>query len=460
MAAAKRPQIRSLASSASEGNVRLTVSGFKAIREPTTISIAPLTIIAGVNSSGKSSFMQLLLMMKQTLEAPFDPGALLLYGPNVKFTEIQQIFSKGRSRTDAVDDMSISLRVGDRSRSIVFSNDSNGIAIKSDKIEELSRNIEMFTEITARQRAVLREQFSEEGQSYARIFNNGKKSTEWSVEVVRDRCVLSTNAVIARKSGPPNLPNRVDQVSIALTHNEDWFTMIRGIIHVPGLRGNPEREYPRSATGTTFPGTFETYVASIIHEWADTQDERLGHLSRNLELLGLTWKILAKKVNDASVALFVGRTPHSQRGGARDLVSVADVGFGVSQTLPVLVALLIAKPGQIVYLEQPEIHLHPRAQLALAECIVAAAERKVKIVMETHSSLLLRGIQTSIAQGKIEPSSVSMNWFDRNPTDGSAAVTSAVVDDGGRFGEWPVDFDDVALQADWDYLAAVQESTE
>ena len=56
------------------------------------------------------------------------------------------------------------------------------------------------------------------------------------------------------------------------------------------------------------------------------------------------------------------------------MVSIADVGFGVSQVLPVLVALIVAKPGQLVYLEQPELHLHPRAQVALAQELGSCGE--------------------------------------------------------------------------------------
>ena len=60
--------------------------------------------------------------------------------------------------------------------------------------------------------------------------------------------------------------------------------------------------------------------------------------------------------------LQVGRLLHD-RTNETDMVNIADVGFGVSQVLPVLVALIAAEPGQLVYLEQPELHLHPRAKL-------------------------------------------------------------------------------------------------
>src|SRR5712691_8890256 len=77
-----------------EGITRITVSGFKSISREQSIEIQPLTILAGANSSGKSSIMQPLLLLKQTLEESYDPGALLLYGPNVKFTSVDQLLSR------------------------------------------------------------------------------------------------------------------------------------------------------------------------------------------------------------------------------------------------------------------------------------------------------------------------------------------------------------------------------
>src|SRR5713101_6998877 len=75
------------------GITQLTVSGFKSINREQSIEIRPLTILAGANSSGKSSMMQPLLLLKQTLEATYDPGALLLNGPNVRFTSIEQLLA-------------------------------------------------------------------------------------------------------------------------------------------------------------------------------------------------------------------------------------------------------------------------------------------------------------------------------------------------------------------------------
>jgi len=78
-----------------DGITRLAVEGFKSISERQSIEIAPLTILAGANSSGKSSIIQPLLMLKQTLEFPQDPGPLLISAsaPNVRFTSGDQFVS-------------------------------------------------------------------------------------------------------------------------------------------------------------------------------------------------------------------------------------------------------------------------------------------------------------------------------------------------------------------------------
>jgi predicted ATPase len=223
------------------------------------------------------------------------------------------------------------------------------------------------------------------------------------------------------------------------------------------LRGNPERTYPVTAVGKTYPGTFQEYTASIIASWQNEDDQRqLLAVGKDMERLGLTWKVSAARQNDTEVELQVGRLPHAASKGANDLVSIADVGLGVSQTLPVLVALHVAEPGQMVFLEQPEIHLHPRAQLALAQILADAANRGVILVAETHSSILLQGIQTLVAQGKLSPDKVSLNWFKRSEQDGMTEVVEGHFDKAGAFGDWPEDFDDVSLKAEARYLDAAE----
>ena len=135
------------------------------------------------------------------------------------------------------------------------------------------------------------------------------------------------------------------------------------------------------------------------------------------------------------------------------MVSVADVGFGVSQVMPVIVALIAATSKQAVYIEQPEIHLHPRAQAVLAELIVEATQRDVQVIVETHSSILLVSLQALIAEAKISHEDVKLHWVSRNKL-GSSIVTTAKLDADGAYGDWPVDFDTTAEQANLRYLKA------
>ena len=118
-----------------------------------------------------------------------------------------------------------------------------------------------------------------------------------------------------------------------------------------------------------------------------------------------------------------------------------------------LVALLAAEPGQLVYVEQPEIHLHPRAQTAMAKILANAAKRGVRVVVETHSDLLILGIQTEVAKGNLPPELVKLHWFQRLK-DGTTRITSADLDEAGTSGGWPEDFSEVRLNAQREFLDA------
>jgi hypothetical protein len=281
-------------------------------------------------------------------------------------------------------------------------------------------------------------------------FSKGEKTPfHWVVR--QERCFLVFNLVSSDESKPV-----VQFARYGLSPGQLFVPYIQGIIHLPGLRGNPRRTYPKTAGGPDFQGTFEPYVASVIAQWQGNGGKaRLDDLAKALQTMGLTWKVKAEPVDETQVELKVGRLPHSRRGGAHDLVSIADVGFGVSQSLPVVVALLAAHPGQLVYLEQPEIHLHPLAQRRLAGILRDAVEREVIAVVETHSALLLREVQTLIAKKELRKEDVGLHWV-RRDEQGETTVQTADLDDNGAYGDWPEDFDQTELDAEKEYLDEVE----
>ena len=205
-----------------------------------------------------------------------------------------------------------------------------------------------------------------------------------------------------------------------------------------------------------FPGTFERYVATVIEGWQSSGDSRLDDLHAMLKELGLAQEVVVERVDDTRIELRVGAMIDAALRQPR-LTSIADVGFGVSQVLPVLVALLVADAGQLVYVEQPELHLHPRAQCVLANLLADTARRGVRLIVETHSALLLLSVRTLVADGKLDPGLVKLHWFSLNREDGSTAVSSADLDQDGAYGDWPEDFGDVELAAEGMYLDAVEQ---
>ncbi len=425
----------------------ITVRGFKSIHAEQHLDIRPLTILAGANSAGKSSFMQPILLLKQTLEVQGDPGTLLLDGPNVRFTMAKQLLSQSSGKACSNEfGVKLDLHNG-TSLDLTYSRKSGqGFEVKrmlyvsGGEKSEISPGMshESIEKILPKHFKQLRKTITE----------HEKGVFQWRVS--RDRCFLSFDLVSTGEA-----TQRFLFSPSPISPSVEFIPYIRGVIHLPGLRGTPRRDYPMATIGAEYPGTFEPYVASVITQWQERKSGNLTRLGKMLEDLGLTWKVRAKPVNDTRVELKVGRLLHAKQGGAKDLVSIADVGFGVSQALPVVVALLAARPGQLVYLEQPEIHLHPLAQRSLANVLRNAVQRGVVVVVETHSALLLREVQTLVAKNKLDPHDIALHWLQRGP-DGSTVVHTAGLDENGAYGDWPEDFDITELEAEKSYLDAVE----
>jgi len=91
-----------------------------------------------------------------------------------------------------------------------------------------------------------------------------------------------------------------------------------------------------------------------------------------------------------------------------------NVGFGLSYSLPVIVALLSASPGSLIIIENPEAHLHPRGQSKIAELIALTAQSGVQVIIETHSDHIFNGIRKAIFQDKIDKSNAKIHFFELN----------------------------------------------
>ncbi|HAG84501.1 MAG TPA: DUF3696 domain-containing protein [Cyanobacteria bacterium UBA12227] len=121
-----------------------------------------------------------------------------------------------------------------------------------------------------------------------------------------------------------------------------------------------------------------------------------------------------------------------------------NVGFGISYTLPIIVAVLASEPGTLILIENPEAHLHPKGQSKMGELLALAASCGIQVVIETHSDHVLNGIRRVVHAGKLDHQDVQLHYFQRQEKEGQAftEVVSPRIKRSGRIDKWPDGFFD------------------
>ena len=138
------------------------------------------------------------------------------------------------------------------------------------------------------------------------------------------------------------------------------------------------------------------------------------------------------------------RYSFSGPAGGTNEYRATNVGFGLSYTLPILVATLAARPGALLVVENPEAHLHPRGQVRIAELLARAAANGVQVLIETHSDHVLNGIRLAVHGGVLAPDQTCIHFFERraSETGSQARRVSPQMDQDGRLEPWPAGFFD------------------
>lgn len=405
-----------------------------------------VTGLFGPNSSGKTSILQFLLLLKQTKEATDRLLSLELNGDYVELGTIQDtIYHHNQAleiETNITFEQDEPLTLVDPSaaRRTHFAS-SNEFSLKSRTIVERQVPNTVYLSYTL--------------GDHEFLLQPGAKANDFEL-IYRGNDVFR----FVRTQGRPwGLPAPIKGYAFpdqARTYYQNaqflsdleaaYEKAIDSIFYLGPLREYPQRDYLWARSRPADVGRRgEKAIDAILS--ATSVDEKLNLRPKSrlmpfqemvaywLRHLGLIHSFKVEEIAQGSnrwQAKVVTREGGSQ-------VLLTDVGFGVSQVLPVITLLLYVPEGSTVLLEQPEIHLHPLAQANLADLLIFAARRRgVQVILESHSEHLLLRLQRRIAEDSISADELKLYFCDVDR--GSSVLTPLWLNVLGQIENWPRNF--------------------
>jgi hypothetical protein len=433
----------------------LRIQNFKSWGDTSVIRLAPLTIIFGANSAGKSSLGHLLLALKQTA------------------------LSTDRKRALNLGDETTLIDLG------TFADCLHG----HDLAQKLGFDIgwRLPKELEVRNPVAVRERFS--GDSLALSVTLAADSRTRQPRTTALKYELSSggrttvDAEVSRTDGgrfelesrafhlmraqgrpwPVEEPEkfyRLSEASIARYQNAGFLTdfalateaMLRSITYLGPLREHPRRIYQWSGDTPEDVGQRGQFAIPAILA-AEGEGRMLNRGARQprkrfaefiagwMKDLGVIDSFSVKPVAEGRKEYEVLVRTHT----SAPEVKITDVGFGVSQVLPALVQAFYCPPDSTVWMEQPEIHLHPQVQAELADVFISAVQarengkpRNTQLIIESHSEHFLERLQRRIAERTVQPTDVAV-YFARRVS-GATELEALRLNSGGEIENWPQNF--------------------
>jgi predicted ATPase len=424
---------------------RLSFTNFKSWPH-IDLECGKLTGLFGPNSSGKTSILQFLLLLKQTKDATDRQLSLELNGDYIELGSIEDAIYR-HDRRLAID-TSVTLQLPATLTLADPSTKSGTLAAGAELT--LSTHI-----IVDKQQAARTTRISYELGAHQ--FKLTLKPSDNSFELKHagpgDFRFLRTQG---RAWGlPPPIKSYAfpDQARTYFQNAEflsdleaAYEAAMDGIFYLGPLRDHPQRDYLWARSRPTDVGSRgEKTIDAILAATANGTTLNLKPRARYkpfqevlaywLQHLGLIYQFRVEEIARGSNR-WQAKVVTSEGGSE---VLLTDVGFGISQVLPVITLLLYVPQGSTVLLEQPEIHLHPLAQANLADVLVYAAKhRGVQVLLESHSEHLLLRLQRRIAEQSIQSDEVKLYFCDIQR--GSSVESPLRLDSLGQIENWPKHF--------------------
>jgi predicted ATPase len=462
---------------------RVHFERFKAFDERAEVELAPVTLIAGVNSSGKTTIIQSLLLARQTLITPYRATAedALKYNIEpVQFAHFNELIFGKPSKYRGGMRLGFQTRVQADSYA-VYEYFSGGLPQEAGALEmDIDLNVQFDydrgREIVVVSQIVLSSMVQHQQRTYQgptltmepegaqwrlRLAVNGK-----SQEVLEDMLNVDRFIPVWEIRGRPRtqVPERRDIYDTFKSLFVPALEVLRNeleerLFYVGPLRSAPQRPYVRQIVVGLNVGSSGEAAVQLLYEHRskevdfvampeDGSDFSLAQLRPErmelrqairyaLRLLGMEQELKIEKQGESYEAwlnLLSKRTTY---------VSIVNVGFGVSQILPIIAVSLLSPVNSVLIFEQPEIHLHPRAQAGLGELFLCLARTGRRVLVETHSDHLINRMRRRVAE---DPSGELADWvnilFVYPPaSDGQGAIIqTGRIDRYGQIENWPPGF--------------------
>jgi predicted ATPase len=362
----------------------LRLKNFKSARD-LSIELQSLTVLAGLNGSGKSSILQAIALLKQALDQNVNCKTLPLRGALVRLGRSEDIHFEGAESAELTFEVK----------------SSAGIVRFLSAAKDRADTLELAIEGNA---AALQQKLS-----------------AWFQFIQADRMTPAT---------------QYEQASTP--DQERGWLGCRGEFTVDFLQRNEDR---RVSDKRQCPGDIlglDSALLKLIAPTASLRDQTAAWL----QMLSPGVRFRAIPVDLADVtSLRFQYTSVAIDSNTREH-RPSNVGFGLTYCLPIIVACLAAEPGGILLLENPEAHLHPRGQAALGRLLAMCCADGVQVIVETHSDHLLNGVRVAVKQGAIEADKVALHYFERDVRTGESRIESPRVLPDGQLDRWPEGFFD------------------
>lgn len=431
-----------------------SLANFKSFKKLENFGLSSLTVIAGRNSCGKSSILQSLLLLKQTLISK-DATALELDGEYLIYTNLKEIAYSLPPVNKAMIGYSFNLKTEtmEGTIEISFKNKKEGDHytphVKDIKIKANSDKYVNFEKLKP-------VNFKKENNILFENLNIKNALTKYINFIP-----VAINAGLEDKDKDKDkdkagYKNRTVQFPLGFLFRDENEILdvlgkeLRNIKYLGPVRATPKRAYVHFSEVARELLPSGENAAHIL--WARQNElvlfEGKKHKLKDALNLCIATMGLSQQITPTRIGNLIYQLKLSQTNCANE-VTISDVGFGYSQVIPIILLCLLSNPGNLIILEQPEIHLHPSSCANLADLFIKFIQDGRRILLETHSSelinrLRLRVIEKPEMKEKISIAFVEndkpLNSSDHGIKNEGSTVKQFQIDENGMFPVWPEGF--------------------